>query len=386
MNISQYSGSNAPIRSFHMTSNASPDNQATQASLQALRLRVIDRIWTGMAFLAAVGIPISVSRFLSTGWLRLYTIHLCIGAAIIVANIFRKHLSFTAKITIIMALFWGIGLSGLFTIGLLGAGIWWLAVSGLIMSMMYSFRAGLVTILLAAIATVLASAGFIKGFLSLPIDANLYLLSPTSWITVIVAMCIMPIVVFQAITSLYSNTVILLQEIDAQKKEIQRLATHDQLTGIPTLSLAMDRLSQALLNIQRSEKKIALLFIDLDGFKAVNDNYGHAAGDFVLKEVARRCSGVMRADDTISRIGGDEFLAILLGISNPNDASMIAQKIISAVSVPFDYQSQHITIGASIGVAVSDELSKDADALVKTADEAMYRAKRSGKNQVVVTT
>lgn len=361
------------------------DEQAVQTGLLNMRMDVIDSIWMGMTTIAAIGIPISVSRALITGWLPLYTIHLLIGAIVIVATLVRNRFSFRTKVAVIMCGFWSIGLSGLFTIGLLGPGLWWLAMSGLIMSMMFSFREGLITIFFAAIATLLAGAGFITNFLSFPIDANIYMRTPVAWVTLLIALSFMPIVVFNAITRMHSHTIALLNEAHAQKKKIQLLATHDQLTGVPSLSLAMDRLAHALLNIARSEKSLALLFIDLDKFKAVNDHYGHAAGDFVLKEVARRCAGTMRADDTMARIGGDEFLAILQGIANPQDAIQIAQKIIDAVHEPIVYQGMPIQIGTSVGVATCNDPTKTAQELLKAADDAMYRAKRSGTNQIAIS-
>jgi|GEM_PF-2762403 len=172
-------------------------------------------------------------------------------------------------------------------------------------------------------------------------------------------------------------------DISERKKaeaEIHRLATHDALTGLASLNLAQDRLNMAINNAEREKNKAAILFIDLDGFKQINDEYGHEAGDKVLKKVAQHLSGTVRNQDTVARIGGDEFLIILNGIHHAENAEQVAQKVIEALKTPCLYQQHLLHIGCSTGISIYPDHSLEAEALVKLADDAMYKVKRSGKN------
>jgi len=170
-----------------------------------------------------------------------------------------------------------------------------------------------------------------------------------------------------------------LDNVKAQRNELERLATHDHLTGLPTLRLADDRLHVACSKARRSNEKVALLFIDLDGFKAVNDTYGHDAGDEVLKEVSRRLRASLREEDTAARIGGDEFLVILGDIGDVDASAMVAENIVTAVSRPVEFAGHPLQLGASIGIAIFPDHTGDVQTLIRAADQAMYRVKKSKK-------
>lgn len=173
------------------------------------------------------------------------------------------------------------------------------------------------------------------------------------------------------------------QDITEQKmtqERIERMAHYDALTNLPNRALFYDRLRQALSLARRSEAGLTLLYMDLDGFKQVNDTLGHHAGDLLLVEVARRLSGCVRESDTVSRLGGDEFTIILGGTHKQEDIARVAEKIIQAISVPFDVEGCEVRIGISVGIARYTEDARNEDDLVKQADEAMYEAKSAGKN------
>ncbi|HEX5804259.1 MAG TPA: diguanylate cyclase [Azospira sp.] len=170
-------------------------------------------------------------------------------------------------------------------------------------------------------------------------------------------------------------------EVNAQRIEMEKLATHDHLTGLPSLRLAEDRLQVACSKALRAEAKVALLFIDLDEFKTVNDNYGHEAGDAVLCEVARRLRECIRAEDTAARIGGDEFLVILGDLPDAQTAATVARNIGSALARPIDTPGHVVHTGASIGIALYPDHTGNVDAMRHVADQAMYRVKRSGKGR-----
>jgi diguanylate cyclase (GGDEF)-like protein/PAS domain S-box-containing protein len=165
-------------------------------------------------------------------------------------------------------------------------------------------------------------------------------------------------------------------------ENIQRIAHHDGLTGLPNRLLLNDRLTQLLSLAKRDSNGFALLNIDLDKFKPVNDRFGHAAGDELLKAVATRLRQQVRESDTVARVGGDEFLVILPEVATREGALAVAQKIVAAIATPFELGSQHdkVQIGASVGIAIYPTDGSGAEDLLKFADEAMYSAKQIGSS------
>jgi diguanylate cyclase (GGDEF)-like protein/PAS domain S-box-containing protein len=164
-----------------------------------------------------------------------------------------------------------------------------------------------------------------------------------------------------------------------EQERIRYLAQHDSLTGLPNRMLFYDRLAQAMRSAKRNRDSVALLYVDLDAFKAVNDNLGHDAGDALLVSVARRLRDVVRDSDTIARLGGDEFTVILPGIRSRADVEAIARATVSAFSTPLhlDDLDRDIAVGVSVGMAIYPNDAEDADALVRAADTSMYKAKKS---------
>lgn len=169
-------------------------------------------------------------------------------------------------------------------------------------------------------------------------------------------------------------------EREQMEERMAYLAHYDTLTGLANRSLFYDRLRQALSMARRNEVGLALLYMDLDGFKEVNDKLGHASGDLLLKEVATRLRRCVRGSDSVARLGGDEFTIILNETHQQDDVSIVARKVIEAISAPFDLDGRDVRVSMSIGIARYTEEASDEDTLVNNADEAMYKAKSSGKN------
>ncbi len=163
------------------------------------------------------------------------------------------------------------------------------------------------------------------------------------------------------------------------EQQIEYMALHDILTDLPNRQLFMDRFNQALARSKRYRKQTALLYIDLDDFKSINDSLGHQAGDAVLAETARRVKELIRETDTVARMGGDEFAVILMDIQDPGDAAVVAEKIVQATSVPIRLGDQQAEVGASIGISVYPKDGTSIPSLLKSADSAMYVAKGLGK-------
>jgi diguanylate cyclase (GGDEF)-like protein/PAS domain S-box-containing protein len=164
------------------------------------------------------------------------------------------------------------------------------------------------------------------------------------------------------------------------EQKIAEMATHDSLTGLPNRTLLSDRLTMGLALSRRSGNRLAVLMLDLDKFKTINDTMGHGVGDQLLKAVAERLTSVTRKSDTIARIGGDEFVLVLPQVCQPANASRLAQRILDVFREPLVFDGHQLNITTSIGIAVYPEDGKDIEILLKNADTAMYQAKEQGRD------
>ena len=166
------------------------------------------------------------------------------------------------------------------------------------------------------------------------------------------------------------------------RKMIEHLALHDSLTGLPTRRLFYDRLETALKLVHRNRQHLAVLFLDLDNFKKLNDSAGHEAGDILLVETARRIQQNLRESDSVARLGGDEFVVLLENVDTREDLRLVAQKILSAVREPCEIKGRRVAVSVSIGAAMAPDQAETVDDIIRIADEEMYTAKRAGKNQL----
>ncbi|MHA1597880.1 MAG: putative bifunctional diguanylate cyclase/phosphodiesterase, partial [Alphaproteobacteria bacterium] len=173
-----------------------------------------------------------------------------------------------------------------------------------------------------------------------------------------------------------------LNDITKRKQDEERIfyqANYDSLTGLPNRALFMDRLDQGLETMQRMNLKLGLMFIDLDGFKLVNDTLGHDVGDLLLKQAAERLNECVRTGDTVARLGGDEFTVIMPNLTNPRDAHLLAQRILDSLALPYELDGHESFVSGSIGVTLFPSDATQALDLIRNADSAMYRAKEQGK-------
>lgn len=172
-----------------------------------------------------------------------------------------------------------------------------------------------------------------------------------------------------------------ISERKANEKKLQYLVGHDQLTNLPNRMLLLDRMQLSLENAAREPLDLSILFIDIDGFKEVNDTFGHSVGDNLLKAIAQRLQSCVRSSDTVGRLGGDEFLILLNGINDRDNVKKIAEKVCVSCKKTFFVDGHSLNLSSSIGVATYPEMGITHQQLIQTADHAMYKAKKAGGNQ-----
>ena len=168
--------------------------------------------------------------------------------------------------------------------------------------------------------------------------------------------------------------------LERANEQLRHAATHDALTGLPNRVLLADRMGQAIARAARKEIRFAVLVVDLDRFKAINDSLGHIAGDELLKEVAQRLSRLLRGDDTLARLGGDEFVLLIHEVSSPKDAEAVARKVLTHVAQPVQLAGLDVHVSPSVGICLCPDDGIDSETLLQHADAAMYHAKKKGRN------
>jgi two-component system cell cycle response regulator len=173
---------------------------------------------------------------------------------------------------------------------------------------------------------------------------------------------------------------LLYKQLEHHSRALESLALHDALTGLPNRRLLMDRLSLAIAHARRNKLTMAVMYLDLDGFKQINDTLGHDAGDTLLSMVAARLVAAVRLEDTVARLGGDEFVIGLWKLNHVEGMDKLVSKVIQDVSQPYSIQGRSVNITASIGVGIYPTHGEEVESLMKSADLALYEAKRTGKN------
>ena len=209
-------------------------------------------------------------------------------------------------------------------------------------------------------------------------SSNLRELRPTGWLSLAGLLGSAGILIFLLCREI-RNTRRLLARTEESRDRIEHLAHHDALTGLPNRRLFEDRLIQALAVAARARRRLALLYLDLDGFKEINDSLGHRAGDELLRVVAERLATTVRGGDTIARLGGDEFAVIQIELRTATDAAILAERLMAAAAKPMRVGQQDVVIGASVGIALFPDDGGTADELRANADVALYSAKAAGR-------
>lgn len=251
-------------------------------------------------------------------------------------------------------------------------------------SMAWIFRMAAAIVMATAIVglhyTGMAAAQFPAGSVCGAIRSSVN----NNWLAILIVIVTLAVLAIALLTSvlnlrLEERTSVLAHSLAEANRNLTYLALHDNLTRLPNRMLLEDRIDQAIQVANRSNASFALMFMDLDGFKAVNDAYGHHVGDLLLVQVARRIEETVRAQDTVARVGGDEFV-VIVNVGDPADAAVVAEKLIWAIQQPFDIANHALRVSTSIGIAFYPFNGTRQHDLLTNADAAMYHAKASGRN------
>ena len=336
---------------------------------------------------SVISFPLSIMRIAVTGWIYIYGIQLLVFLVIIGLFIYRRSIAPKTQALVLVAMNLIIAIMGIMIFGIVGSGT--ISALSCIMICLFfvSFKATLVVCGILSATYTLSMYYFVNGIHMLPVDSDIYITAKSSWGTVMFGSVVFVILTISGIfrqQKLSLNLIAELEDrnrtIEAQKKSLEHLANHDPLTGLATLRVGRQQLELAISKANTYKHQIALFFLDLDGFKAINDQYGHMAGDEALKVTAARIISMIRDNDTACRIGGDEFIIIIDKVDTPELIQKLCERLIESINRPIVYNSQTLTVGTSIGVVTYPGTGTDPSNLLRIADELMYQVKAEGKN------
>lgn len=366
-----------------------PENKITsvQEQVDTLRVRALSKLTDYLVVSAVFLFAAFLYRLTDTDWQDTYILQFIVFFLLMVTITIRDKLSYKTTIYCYLSLGFILAISEFISLGLSGMG----EVASLfciMLSLFYLDKKS--TAVVSLIITVIFGVTFYEYLYAgrtLSENDIAYVSWHSAWIGRFTAHATFFLVLGVSILFLQDQIIRLLleletqkQTIESQKEQIEHLANHDALTGLPSLRVADDRLEAALDLATQQNHKSALLFLDLDGFKAINDTHGHEAGDEVLKQIAERISSVIRSEDIACRVGGDEFLVIVEKVKSLSDLESLCQRLILVISMPLPYKDIELAVGVSIGAASYPCSASSSRGLRLKADELMYQVKKSGKN------
>ena len=355
--------------------------------MEEYREAAIPKFTYGVFCLASVALPLSLSRSIVTGWQLIYSIEIVCFLVIAVLCFFRKKIKSSIQAWALLFINLIIAVVCLFTFGIVGGAVVSSLSCILICIFFINARTAILigTILLIAFAT--SSYLFVFQDRQLPLNEMIYVSTLSSWGTVLFGSVFFIILVVFGVFKQRRESFVLISQleertkvIEQQKHSLEHQANHDSLTGLPSLRLAQQQLEITLTKARIANYQSALFFLDLDGFKKINDSHGHAAGDSVLKETASRIVSTIRENDTACRIGGDEFIIIIEEVENAEHIEKLCARLIETINKPVSFENNMLKVGVSIGAVTYPTIAQDAKSLLQKADELMYQVKANGKN------
>ncbi|MCW8331427.1 GGDEF domain-containing protein [Photobacterium sp. SDRW27] len=345
---------------------------------------LIDRILILWAIISSMSLIFSLIRSLDIGWSHRDVTQITIISLNILVAIHRQKYSTNQKALFLITVNLCLGIIGILTLGMFAAGIFFLPVASVIIALLYPKQVMLFFSTLSMVFMAYVGYGFTVGQLHLPVSAESLITNARHWTFYIFCMGFFFFITCSTILSYRNIVEKLLTEVKKQRDQLELLANSDQLTGLYSVRRFQERLEYCCQRCTRYKSSFALLFLDLDDFKKVNDSLGHDIGDHCLITTANRLVNTLRQTDTVCRIGGDEFVIILEDIKDPSAIAATSQKLLNAVSQPITIDKHTFQIGCSVGIALYPDHSADIPTLKKMADNAMYAAKAAGKNKFII--
>jgi diguanylate cyclase (GGDEF)-like protein len=349
------------------------------SEIPRLREKLADDVWAGSFLVALLSLVTATFRDVQFGgvtWQTAFTASVCL-ATMIAAPFHRRMSADLRAILPIVLLFLGAG-GAMVRTGLQGPGLCYLVFVNVLAAMMLKRWACLLTFAATCGVLAIVAGGYMTHRLQ-PHPEPAYSASFAAWAIAASTLAGMGWVVYRSLTTYHGSLLRLSRQVETQRDAMAEAANFDQLTGLPSRRLAWDRLATMCRQSARSNEPFAVLYLDLDGFKAINDRYGHQAGDDVLATVAGRLTSTLRRGDTAARWGGDEFLVLLVGPITRESVAIVAAKLTAAIEPPIDLGDTPLRVGASIGVALFPQDGITPQALLLNADTAMYATKDANR-------
>ena len=357
--------------------NIFTDIHKTEWEDKCINILLVSLCWFG-----GVAIVMSLFRASSISLQLSHYVQIGVFVLILLTTLNKHRLSIKVKVINVIITSTLVSYVGIYDWGLYSASFFWILFTPLLLAIFFTYQKALWFIVATIIFILICSYMYTSGQLKLPIDADEYQTMYSAWGTVLFGDVFMMVMLVIILSNMKQHILQLVTNLEQEQQKIIKIADHDELTGLPVSRILINKLNDVLASQHRENRHIAILFMDLDGFKSVNDNYGHDAGDTVLKEIATRLKQCLREEDTLVRMGGDEFIALC---SSPNhillDTEQLASRIINTISKPLKNNENAFNLGISIGIALSDpDGLESAEKMIQRADFAMYEVKRAGKN------
>jgi diguanylate cyclase (GGDEF)-like protein len=361
-----------------MTNNSSAGDE------QTLLGQLMDSLLWLWGMLSSFALWFSLSRAEAIGWGLKEYLHIGFFVAILLVAIMRRFINAYFKALFFVIFQLAIAVFGVTSFGILAPSILFLPMVVVILSLFYHHNLIIVVSLGILLFVALSGFAFHMGFWELAVDANTLFNSSEHWFLYVICLSIFLLFVATAIFQYRQYQQQLINEITRQKSEIEHLANHDYLTGLPLVQLAINRFERFALRDPERQGSMAVLFLDLDKFKLVNDRFGHDAGDICLIHVANKLARELKPEGFVCRLGGDEFLILIPGLSDIASIKSKAERLLAAVADPFMFRGRQLSIGASVGIAVYPTHGDKFQELKRASDRAMYRAKLSADDAICV--
>lgn len=351
-------------------------------TIETLREHYVDLSLKLFALLSVYVAIMSIARIEQTGWLSLYTLQIGFSATLIALALGKAYLSTRTKTLLMVFIAMAAGMSGVTTFGLLGSGFFYFVLAGLFLAVFYGRRVAYVIIGLGAVYLMAVGILYVYGHLTFPFDSSVYMQHLTSWWTVLFGPFVAGAFMVHLFGDIRQRLVNAMTELETQRDELKWHTHHDYLTTLPNLRFLEQAFPEWVLRSGERDGEICILVMDLDGFKDINDHFGHLEGDYLLKELASRYLAELDAGDTIARIGGDEFVVVMRALENRQPIHDLCRRLIRVSRQPFQMAGgERARIGVSIGgfcFRSGEQIAlKEA---IHRADSQMYQVKAEGKN------